>query len=282
MKLLLAILVILSCMQVRATASQPDSILVHFEFNESVLSNEAKDQLSLLIPAAIAHQGKIKIYGHTDQIGTEAYNDKLSIQRAETVRDYFIGAGIDRTAIVIVQGKGENQLISTQMDEASRQKNRRVLLVHETKAMPTPAAETVQTDEPKLVDIVQNKDVKVGDKLILKHINFEGSRHVFLESAWPALRELLEVMKTMPNLKIAIEGHICCFYDMGDAIDLDLGTPNLSYQRAKAVYQYLVKNGIDPARMTYQGFARKFPITEERTEEEAVMNRRVEIRILSK
>jgi len=82
-------------------------------------------------------------------------------------------------------------------------------------------------------------------------------------------------MEEMPTLKISIEGHICC--DSNDVTQLSLA-------RAKLVYDYLVKNGIDAKRLSYKGFGATRPIhpLPELNENEQKENRRVEIRILSK
>jgi outer membrane protein OmpA-like peptidoglycan-associated protein len=79
-------------------------------------------------------------------------------------------------------------------------------------------------------------------------------------------------MQDNPKLKIDIPGHMCCSKDR----------TNLSGDRAKSVYNILVKNGIDKSRMTYRGFGSEKPIypLPEKTEEERVANRRVEIEIL--
>ena len=98
------------------------------------------------------------------------------------------------------------------------------------------------------------------------------------------MMELIDVMENNPNLEIAIEGHICCWHNNGDGLDLDLGTYNLSEMRAKTVYDLLIKNGIDARRLTYKGFGHSRVLFSypEKTEEERIANRRVEIRIIKK
>jgi outer membrane protein OmpA-like peptidoglycan-associated protein len=95
-----------------------------------------------------------------------------------------------------------------------------------------------------------------------------------------ALEKLYSVLKNNPNLKISIEGHVCCVRDAPDALDIDTYEPHLSVNRAKAIYNYLVEKGIDPGRLTYVGYGRRRPVIEvEQSEEDAEKNRRVEIRI---
>jgi len=66
-----------------------------------------------------------------------------------------------------------------------------------------------------------------------------------------------------------------------DAFDADTMEPELSQNRAKAVYDYLAGKGIDAARLTWQGFGHSRPvIADEKTPDDAAKNKRVEIRII--
>jgi outer membrane protein OmpA-like peptidoglycan-associated protein len=87
------------------------------------------------------------------------------------------------------------------------------------------------------------------------------------------LYELLLVLQKNPKLKIEIQGNICCMPN--DRL-------NLSMQRAKAIYNFLVANEINKNRLSYKGFGSTRPIytLPEKTEEERAANRRVEVLIL--
>jgi outer membrane protein OmpA-like peptidoglycan-associated protein len=66
-------------------------------------------------------------------------------------------------------------------------------------------------------------------------------------------------------------------------MDTDTHEKKLSLNRARTVYNFLVKNGIDPERLTYKGYGRSHPkISPEMTEADEQANRRVEIKILEK
>ena len=85
--------------------------------------------------------------------------------------------------------------------------------------------------------------------------------------------ELLLVMQNNPDLKIEIQGHLCC-----QPVDrLDLST-----KRAKAVYNFLIANEIYKGRLSYKGFGSSQPIypLPEKNEAERAANRRVEILIV--
>ena len=63
--------------------------------------------------------------GHTDSVGSDAYNDKLSVQRSEAVKAYLVSKGIDASKIY-TEGKGEKQPVAANSTAEGRAKNRRV------------------------------------------------------------------------------------------------------------------------------------------------------------
>ena len=63
--------------------------------------------------------------GHTDSVGTDAYNQKLSVRRAEAVKAYLQGKGVESNRIY-TEGKGEKQPVADNKTAAGRAKNRRV------------------------------------------------------------------------------------------------------------------------------------------------------------
>ena len=71
---------------------------------------------------------KVELDGHTDSIGTDAYNQKLSERRAQIVSDYLTSHGIDPSRITAVKGFGESQPIDTNATKEGRARNRRTEL----------------------------------------------------------------------------------------------------------------------------------------------------------
>ncbi len=97
-----------------------------FDFDKSVLKPEGKAKLDDLV-------GKIKdinleviiAVGHTDSVGADAYNQKLSVRRAEAVKAYLVSKGIEKNR-VYTEGKGEKQPVADNKTTEGRAKNRRV------------------------------------------------------------------------------------------------------------------------------------------------------------
>ncbi len=97
-----------------------------FDFDKSVLKPEGKAKLDDLTSKLQGINLEVIIaVGHTDSVGTDAYNQKLSIRRAEAVKAYLQAKGIEANRIY-TEGKGEKQPVESNKTAAGRAKNRRV------------------------------------------------------------------------------------------------------------------------------------------------------------
>ncbi len=115
--------------------------------------------------------------------------------------------------------------------------------------------------------------IKVGKKVVLNNILFQTGKSVLTTSSYAELNHLLELMKDNPNMKIEISGHT----DITGSAAINL---KLSGERARAVVDYLVKKGVDRARLEYRGYGSSQPIATNATSEGRAKNRRVEFKIL--
>jgi OOP family OmpA-OmpF porin len=97
-----------------------------FDFDKAVLKPEAKAKLDDLVgkTAAVALEVIIAV-GHTDSVGADGYNQKLSVDRSEAVKSYLVGKGIEKNR-VYTEGKGEKQPVADNKTAEGRAKNRRV------------------------------------------------------------------------------------------------------------------------------------------------------------
>jgi outer membrane protein OmpA-like peptidoglycan-associated protein len=101
--------------------------ILHFDFSRSTLKPAAMEDLNELIVVLKENpEMKVSLYGHADEIGTEAYNMDLSKERANAARTYLIDNGIAPERIATVQGYGKSKPIAPNDTEAGRAKNRRV------------------------------------------------------------------------------------------------------------------------------------------------------------
>ena len=97
-----------------------------FDFDKSVLKPEGRAKLDELVQKIQGINLEVIIaVGHTDSVGKDAYNQRLSVRRAEAVKAYLVSKGIERNR-VYTEGKGERQPIADNRTAAGRAKNRRV------------------------------------------------------------------------------------------------------------------------------------------------------------
>jgi len=98
----------------------------HFDFDRSALRPEGKARLDDLSGKVGGINLEVVIaVGHTCSIGSDAYNQKLSVRRAESVKRYLVAKGIEANRIY-TEGKGEKQPADSKKTREGRQKNRRV------------------------------------------------------------------------------------------------------------------------------------------------------------
>jgi OOP family OmpA-OmpF porin len=97
-----------------------------FDFDKAVLKPEGKAKLDDVTGKLGTMNLEVIIaVGHTDSVGTDAYNDKLSLRRAEAVKAYLLSKGVEANR-VYTEGKGEKQPVADNKDAAGRAQNRRV------------------------------------------------------------------------------------------------------------------------------------------------------------
>ena len=97
-----------------------------FDFDKAVLRSEGKAKLDDVTDKLKGMKLEVIIaVGHTDRIGSDKYNQKLSEKRAEAVKAYLVGKGVDANR-VYTEGKGENQPVADNRTREGRAKNRRV------------------------------------------------------------------------------------------------------------------------------------------------------------
>lgn len=101
---------------------------VHFEFNKATLTPADKHQLDAVATKLKTEAPNVQLHvsGHTDSVGSDAYNKKLSDKRAHSVTDYLVSAGIARSAFVSVEGDGESRPVADNKTAEGRALNRRV------------------------------------------------------------------------------------------------------------------------------------------------------------
>ena len=104
---------------------------VLFDFNQASLKPGAREKLSKLAGILLAYPGSyhIEVEGHTDAVGSQDYNQRLSEDRAQSVSSYLLRAGIASERVLAVRGFGKLRPVATNDTPEGRQMNRRVEIV---------------------------------------------------------------------------------------------------------------------------------------------------------
>ena len=102
-----------------------------FDFNKATLKPGAREKLSKLAGILIAYPGpyRLQIEGHTDSVGSDEYNLRLSQDRAESVRSFLVLGGVAADRIAQVRGFGKSLPVASNDTAEGRQMNRRVEIV---------------------------------------------------------------------------------------------------------------------------------------------------------
>jgi len=129
-------------------------------------------------------------------------------------------------------------------------------------------------------DEVINQDfflqrIEVGTKVVLENIYFETGKAVLTPESYNAIDQVLRFLENNASVQLEISGHT----DNTGSFKVN---SRLSEARAKAVVDYLVSRGINPARLQYKGYADSQPIASNDTPDGREKNRRVEFKVISK
>ncbi|MFD1616207.1 OmpA family protein [Gelatiniphilus marinus] len=205
----------------------------------------------------------ISIYGFCDDVGADDYNQKLSQQRADAIKSIFSNNEISESLISNVDGKGKIllKIINEKNLLKIRGLNRKVEIIVK------PKPQIVETEQP-IAKTVEKKDVpeqikshlKVGDKILFENILFKTGYATVTPDSKKTLAKIAEALVERDDIYFTIQGHVCCTKFSRDAINRKTKKRNLSEARAKYVYNYFAKKGVNKKRMRYMGMRRKFPL----------------------
>ncbi|NVN95399.1 MAG: OmpA family protein [Bacteroidetes bacterium] len=261
----------------KALAVNADTLRLYYNINVKSLSNLQLTQLDSFL---LCHHSQeilnIKIIAYADFLANAEYNKTLSQHRADNVKQYLFTNDISSKIIQCI-GMGELPPELYKQPQGIKE-NRRVeiILNYNTR-------DIRKHNSAEKTTTVEISKAKNGEHIIMKNFNFLPARHYLTAVSQPELEVLLNTLVENPNLEIEIQGHICCEYKGNDGFDKDTYTNNLSVNRAKYIYDYLIKNGISSDRLQYKGLGSSKPlIYPENSIDDEDKNRRVEIVIVKK
>ncbi|WP_264520718.1 OmpA family protein [Flavobacterium sp. N1994] len=273
-----------------------EQLALYFDSNKFELN--AKEQAKLTGWISENKNNKIvAIHGFTDEDGTNGFNDTLAQNRVNFIFN------VVKNQIKIREDFKTRSFGESFQQSKNKAENRKVLVYYilekdiprEDEILGIKKEVVVEEPKPdidypeklvfdnpngtqsefKLDRAFMNKigHAKAGEKLKIDNLNFIINTFAVVPESRGKLYELLLVLRSNPTLKIEIQGHLCC---------MPVDRTDLSTQRAKAIYNFLVANDVYRARLSYKGFGSTDPIypLPEKDEKERAANRRVEILIV--
>ncbi len=281
----------------RLAGQAQQNFTLYFDSNKFELNSKESARLNTWI-SENKNNKIVAIHGFTDEDGTNGFNDTLAQKRVNVIFNLVVKNQIKIRDDFKTRSFGEKFVQSKNKAE-----NRKVIIYYilekdlprenEILGIKTePVAEEPQPEveyPEKLVFenpngtksefkldrkfMKQIEHAKTGEKLKIENLNFVINTFAVVPESRGKMYELLLVLQSNPKLKIEIQGHLCC---------MPTDRTDLSTQRAKAIYNFLIANDVYRARLSYKGFGSTQPIypIPEKDEKERAANRRVEILIV--
>lgn len=248
MKKVLILLTVLS--SIWAVAQDEVVHSVYFEFDKYNLTEKQNTEtLNFIKSIDSTRINSIQIFGYCDDRGKDAYNFKLSTKRANAIRDNLITNGIKNKIIISIEGKGKIMIDDDVLENIPeiRSKNRRVDVVLNLKPLP-------KIELPGVYKTIK-KNMIVGDRIYLENLLFDRGSSTLTPASKKELDKLVQELQKYKKLQFEIQGHVCCTPPFQkEAIDRGTKKRELSINRAKSVYNYLIARKIDKSRMTFKGY----------------------------
>ena len=273
-----------------------EQLLLYFDSNKFELSKTESINFQNWI--GLNKESKIiAINGYTDEEGSTSSNDSLAKKRVEfvynfvkkdvAIRDDFKSRSFGENFIQSKNKVLNRKVLIYYIQKKDLNQELEILGIHPIKSKivvkaPRTFVGDIEIENPdgsvsKMVldqEFMKTIDrAKSGEKVKLDNLNFVINTFIVTNNSRPKMFELLSVLRQNLKLKIEIQGNLCC-----QPID----RLNLSTERAKAIYNFLIFYKIDKSRLSYKGFGSSNPIftLPEKSEQERAANRRVEILIL--
>ncbi len=249
---------------------------INFKLGSAIITRASIPELNKLVKIMTNNKNlDIEIEGHVccgHKIEVKKQkmtpdNKWLSGIRAESIYNFLIEKGIDS---IRLKHKGygfTKPLVYPETNEKDRYENRRI--------------ELSVISNNHLEDLTR---IEVGESVILRNITFAWGKEDFTPESFPEIINLYDALDNFPNLKVEIQGHVCCSrkeYATGEKKSQH--NIELSTKRALNIVEKLTELGIDPKRLSYKGFGFSKPkIFPEKNSEDKKVNRRIEVVLLER
>ncbi|MGB1103601.1 MAG: OmpA family protein [Crocinitomicaceae bacterium] len=257
---------------------------VKFGPGKSTFSNIEKNPDVVYLKKALDNDPNlvIEVGGYTDNSGSYSKNVAISKQRAKFVYDHLIASGYD-TSRISYKGYGPEKPIYSNRYRSTREGNRRIEIkilnktTHSSNRLVDEKGydQGVKSDEEieaSYLSLFFSSDSIRDEAYIIDSLIFASSSAELPETgkSIATLDKLAEYLKNNENIAIKIDGYT-------DASGIEDKNVLLSGDRAKAVYDYLISQGVSSDRLSFEGHGSKNPIAPNRYKWGRDLNRRIEV-----
>ena len=212
---------------------------------------------------------------------TNPLNGKITPALAESLADYFAGEqGVNEGMFDSIKNTLSKTFLGSLSYLNMIDKVRSEVLKLEKESLQKKYAFEDEIDSLRnsIKELAKSKDevgINISNKkpFILKGLNFKSQSFELSKESKSYLNQIAVYVKENPSTKFEIGGHT------DDTGGKGLNQ-RLSYDRAKAVYFYLLSKGVNKTRLSYEGYGSTFPIAPNTTEEGKAKNRRIELKIV--
>lgn len=259
---------------------KPDSLQLFFDSAKYTITTKHKEQLTSFFKDIKTDQvQRIRIKGYTDFVGNHVYNNKLSKKRAHNTYQYII-QNFSFKAIA-QQGLGEvndEKEFTAVAEGNSKHRKVDIILSYE---LPKRIHLNLTRKQKYLSRITSLSE---GEKIRLRNVFFQISTANAVKDSKEDIDGLYKILKAYPKYQFEIQGHVCCgTKEEYESKIATKGNLELSTNRAKAIYDGLLKKGIKKTRLRYIGYAFTRPLEfPEDSVDKQKENRRIEIKVLTK
>ena len=294
---LFALVVFVQSLTMTVRAQSPDTLILHFSFNQDRIRQEDAELLKSFIhkPGVAIHT--LQVTGYADTAGTNVYNQRLSLRRAQSVAGSIAGL-LTTPPSIRISARGEDQPIA-----GSDSLSRRVEVVYLSYTTTISTDDTFHTTKMKKVVDTSSESAAAAapepahgasvpgptvpesapqpDTVItLTNINFIEDSPNLTEASVMLIPEYVRMLQRYKADSLEIDGYCHSVTPITSTSDPLF---RLSVQRAKFIFDYLVDEGFDRTKLSYKGMGNATPKNEHpSTVEEARANMRVEIRVFRK
>lgn len=225
---------------------------LYYNTNQHVFNTEQKEALHQFINSFKNNLDSVFVESYCDDVGSQNYNAVLAQKRNLSTLG-FLKSSCSSQIKTAAQAVGEIALDANNQDiDAQRKENRKTSIYF---FMKTSLKNTTKDS------------LAIGQKWVLKNIEFEPGNNHILPKSTESLYELLDYVKSN-NHTFQLQGHVCCYNKNTELLN------QLSESRAKTIYDFLIKNGVDAGRLSYIGLGLNFPLNNNSNDP---ANRRVEL-----